>query len=235
MIAQANIPAKAPEAKTENMHSGQRKTEFSHATNSHLEHLMSLQRTTGNQNVKRLFRLDATQVTPRKSQLGILSNFEAGELSFKAVIRRVQFGNDGRLSPARQAIVREAARIAERLVLTPESRRRWQAFWRGPAARITPRPTLENYQRAVRNRLIHDMDTSTNADVQEFVGDEASMPLERQIAGVTPVNSVNTYLRRFAVDQGIDTVVNLLLHESLHGAGLPMGPFMTYEPIRVVF
>ena len=75
------------------------------------------------------------------------------------VVRRVSLGTDGVLSPERQAVVRTAARIAEDLVATPEFARKWEAFWAGPLRLATPRPHLESYQAAVRNRVVHDMDT----------------------------------------------------------------------------
>jgi hypothetical protein len=149
------------------------------------------------------------------------------------LLRRISFGSDGLLSPARQAVVRTAAEIAERLVTgaggLPTFRRKWEAFWQGPGASITPKPSLEVYQAAVRGRVAHDMDSSARPEVIEVVRSESSLPLERQTAAVTPVGSSDTYVRRFAIDQGIDSVVSLLLHESLHGAGLPMGPALLYE------
>ncbi len=154
-------------------------------------------------------------------------------------IQRLRFGDDGRMGVRHQEVVRQAAAITERLVTdaggTPTFRRRWEAFWAGPGTRITPRPTLEQYRAAVRGRIVHDMDTSRRADVRDLVQSERAMPLERQTAAVTVVGTVDTYIRRFAIEQGVDTVVSLLLHESLHGAGLPMGPFEMFEPLFHVF
>jgi hypothetical protein len=150
-------------------------------------------------------------------------------------IQRVAFGSDGPLSPAHQATVRTAAEIAERLVAPTNGlhtfRSRWQAFWSGPGARIDPKPTLEQYQAAVRNRVLNDMDSSTHPGVRAIVAEERDSPLERQTAAVTLVGSDQTYLRRFGIEQGVDSVVSMLLHESLHGAGLSMGPAMMYEPL----
>jgi hypothetical protein len=152
------------------------------------------------------------------------------------VVRRVSFGTDGVLSPERQAVVRTAARIAEDLVATPEFAREWEAFWAGPFKRATPRPSLESYQAAVRNRVAHDMDTSTAAAVRDIVNEEQELPLERQTGAVTSVGSADTYFRQFVVDQGVDAVVSLLLHESFHGAGVSMGGgFMVYEPLMHAF
>jgi hypothetical protein len=65
---------------------------------------------------------------------------------------------------------------------------------------------------------------------------ERGEPLERQTAAVTTMSArQNTYIRQFAIGQGTDTVVSLLLHESLHGAGLPEGPFSMYEPLFHAF
>jgi Domain of unknown function (DUF4157) len=150
-------------------------------------------------------------------------------------LQRVSFGDNGELSPGRKAIVGAAAQIAERLVKDTAGlstfRRKWEAFWKGSGALITPKPSLEQYQNAVLGRVVHDMDSSTRPDVKQFVLDEKNLPLERQTAAVTQVGSMDTYIRRFAIDQGIDSVVSLLLHESLHGAGLPMGPAILYEPL----
>jgi Domain of unknown function (DUF4157) len=150
-------------------------------------------------------------------------------------IQRVVFGKDGELSPARKATVQKAANIAERLVMGGGGiytfRKKWEAFWAGPGAKITPKPTLESYQQALKGRVVHDMDTSTQKDIVDFLKDEKAMPLERQTAAVTKVGSTDTFMRGFAIDQGVDSVVSLLLHESLHGAGLPMGPMEVYEPL----
>jgi Domain of unknown function (DUF4157) len=152
----------------------------------------------------------------------------------RPTLRRVTFGNDGALSARRQATVRAAAQIAERLVTggggIASFQQTWDAFWKGPGARITPRLSLASYQAAVQQRVVHSMDTSADPDVKRILTEEASMPLERQTPGVTKVGAQNTYLREFAIDQGVDAIVSLLLHESLHGAGLSMGPAMLYEP-----
>jgi hypothetical protein len=149
-------------------------------------------------------------------------------------LQRVSFGSDGALPVRQQATVRSAAAIAERLVDggggLPDFRRAWDAFWKQSSRSIGPQPTLEAYRAAVHGRVVNDMDTSTNPDVRKVLIEERTIPVERQTAGVTPMNSSNTYLREFAIDQGVDAVVNLLLHESMHGAGVSMGPMMFYEP-----
>jgi hypothetical protein len=235
LIARAHQSFVSPVAEASNKDYGKGKTVFPYSFDSPGRSVLILQRTIGNQSVKRLFKTDRIQAEPRNNRLGALGIVFPRRQPWQTFIQRVRFGNDGRLSTSRRTVVQEAARIAERRVLSPEFRRQWRAFWSGPGTRITPRPTLQAYQRAVQSRVIHDMDSSTNTDVQELVRDESSMPLERQTAGVTHISSVNTYLRRFAIDQGIDSVVNLILHESLHGAGLPMGPFMMYEPLFHAF
>ena len=149
-------------------------------------------------------------------------------------LQRVAFGTDGELSEPRKATVRKAAEIAERLVAPTNGRytfrQKWEAFWSGPGRQIGPKPTLERYQAAVRGRVVNDMDSSTRPEVRAVIDEDRGYPLERHTAAVTPVDSAQTYMRRFAIDQGIDAVVSLLLHESLHGAGLPMGPLMAFEP-----
>ena len=150
-------------------------------------------------------------------------------------IQRVSFGIDGELSPARKATVLKAAAIAERLVMGGGGiytfKQKWEAFWKSAAGKITPQPTLEQYQQALKGRVVHDMDTSKQKDIVDFLKDEKELPLERQTGAVTKVNSTDTFMREFTVDQGVDSVVSLLLHESLHGAGLPMGPFESFEPL----
>jgi hypothetical protein len=153
-----------------------------------------------------------------------------GSQTLGPVLQRVSFGNNGALSSERKAVVSQAAAIAERLVQTREFKKKWDSFQQGDGSKMTPKVTLEQYQAAVKSRVIHNMDTSMKAEVSEMVKEEKDLPLERQTAGVTIVSSQDTYLRQFAIDQGIDAVVNLILHESLHGAGLSMGPVMMYEP-----
>lgn len=190
---------------------------------------------------------DVYEAEADKSAFSIVPTFDGNasqaDISYLSVnhrlhspaIQRVSFGDNGELSPGRKAIVAAAAQIAERLVKDTAGlstfRRKWEAFWNGSGALITPKPSLEQYQNAVLGRVVHDMDSSTRSDVKQFVLDEKSIPLERQTAAVTQVGSMDTYMRRFAIDQGIDSVVSLLLHESLHGAGLPMGPAILYEPL----
>ena len=162
---------------------------------------------------------------------------QAGRAPGRPVVRRVSLGVDGALSPPRQAVVRAAAEIAERLVATGEFAQKWDRFWSGAFKTATPRPTLEVYRTAVRGRVVHDMDTSADPQVRGVVTEERDMPLERQTAAVTKVGSRDTYLRQFAADQGVDAVVSLLLHESFHGAGVAMGGnpvqsgLMIYEPL----
>ena len=148
------------------------------------------------------------------------------------LIQRVRFGDDGALSPAHQSTVREAAEIAETRVESQEFREKWDAFWQRPSVStaIRPRPSLTQYRSALRGRVVHDMDTSRRTDIQEILQEESDRPLERQIAAVTPLSSNDTYIRQFAIEQGIDTVVSILLHESIHGAGVPMGFAQVYEP-----
>lgn len=150
-------------------------------------------------------------------------------------VQRVTFGTDGELSAARKVTVRKAADIAERLVMGAGGiytfKQKWEAFWKSAAGKITPQPTLEQYQQALKGRVVQDMDTSKDKEIVDFLKDEKDMPLERQTAAVTKISSTNTYMREFAIDQGVDSVVSLLLHESLHGAGLGMGPFEAFEPL----
>jgi hypothetical protein len=61
-------------------------------------------------------------------------------------IQLVRFGSNGGLSAQHQAAVRSAAQIAERLVRSPDFRRKWDRFWRGRGANIRPRPSLAQYQ-----------------------------------------------------------------------------------------
>ena len=167
----------------------------------------------------------------------VMSGASSGPITTAAApsIQRVTFGTDGELSAARKATVLKAAAIAERLVMGGGGiytfKQKWEAFWKSAAGKITPQPTLEQYQQALKGRVVHDMDTSKQKDIVDFLNGEKELPLERQTGAVTKVNSTDTFMREFTVDQGVDSVVSLLLHESLHGAGLPMGPFESFEPL----
>ena len=151
-------------------------------------------------------------------------------------IQRVTFGTDGELSAARKATVLKAANIAERLVMGAGGiytfKQKWEAFWKSASKSITPQPTLEAYQAALKGRVVHDMDTSKQKEVADVLKEEKDSPLERQTGAVTKLNSMDTFIREFAIDQGVDSIVSLLLHESLHGAGVPMGPdsSILFEP-----
>lgn len=146
------------------------------------------------------------------------------------MIQRFSFGEDGSLSGEHRQAVSVAARIAEQRVLRDDFAGKWNTFWRGPGQHITPKPTLEAYRTAVRNRRFHDMDSSHQSSVRELVENERSMPLERQTAAVTILGTQETYLRRFLINQGTDALVSTILHESLHGAGATMGPLLMFEP-----
>jgi hypothetical protein len=145
-------------------------------------------------------------------------------------IQRFSFGEDGSLSEEHRPAVSVAARIAEQRVLRGDFEGKWNAFWNGPGQGITPKPTLEAYRAAVRNRRFHDMDSSNRSEVRHLVHSERSLPSERQTAAVTILGTQDTYLRRFLIDQGTDALVSAILHESLHGAGAVMGPLMLFEP-----
>jgi hypothetical protein len=151
-------------------------------------------------------------------------------------IQRVTHGTNGAFSDARKATVQKAGEIAEKVIASAGFKKKWETFWKGRGKDINPKPTLAQYQAAVRGRVIHDMDGSTNADVQKLVQDEKGKPTEGlngQTAAATAKSSSDTYVRRFAVDQGLHSLVNLILHESLHGAGLSEGPgsLPLYEPL----
>lgn len=179
---------------------------------------------------------DAAEAEADRTASHVMRQANAGDVradgTHQPVLRRISFGSDGRLSPDRQATVSQAATIAITLVQGADFAQRFEAFWKGPGRRITPKFSLTEYRAAVLGRVVHDMDTSQRPDVKKFVADESKMALERQTAAVTPIGSKDSYMRQFAVDQGIDSVVSLILHESLHGAGATMGgSLQIYEPI----
>ena len=153
------------------------------------------------------------------------------DLHAAPAVQRVSFGKDGDLPPDLKSIVQAAANIAERHVMSRSFEQQWDSTMKSWGGRITPQPTLEAYRNAVKGRVVHDMDSSRDPTITEFLRDEAAMPLERQTGAVTRIGSRDTYIRRFAIKQGIDSVVSLLLHESLHGTGLGMGAFEAWEPL----
>jgi hypothetical protein len=199
--------------------------------------LLALQRTAGNAAVQRLVQ-GRHAGAPREHHGHAwwlpFASHEASAVAPTASIQRVTLGTNGSFSAQRAAIVRAAAAIAEQLVMSPGFANQWDAFWaRSDLQSIRPRPTLAQYRQAVRSRVVHDMDSSHDPQVRMEVLHGTQGAGEQATAAITRRNSVNTFIRRFAVDQGIDTVVNLLLHESLHGAGLPEGPspvFPIFEP-----
>ena len=144
-------------------------------------------------------------------------------------IQRVSFGKDGDLPPDLKAIVQAASEIVERRIMVSDFESQWNSFWTRYGEHITPQPTIETFRRAVRGRIVHDMDSSENEQIKQFLKEEAGFPLERQTGAVTIPGSRDTYIRRFAIQQGVDSVVSLLLHESWHGAGLGMGPLEMFE------
>ena len=151
-------------------------------------------------------------------------------------IQRLTFGNDGLLSPDRQKKVLTAAKIAEGVANSPEFAKKWQSFTAGLSkAGVSPIPSIKEYQKALHDRVVHDMDTSTDTKIKELMVDEKTLPLERQTGAVTILNTRRTYMRQFAIDQGIDSIASLLLHESMHGAGIPMGILDAYEPVMHAF
>jgi hypothetical protein len=132
------------------------------------------------------------------------------------VVQRVRFGTDGPLDSAQRATVRAAAAIAEAYVMTPAFATIWNRFWSNPANAGMPRPNLRRYQAAVHDRWIHLMDTSSRAQVR---AEATSAP-----AVTYTLAPEVTWVSAAAIARGPDAVVNLLLHESLHGAGVPEGP-----------
>lgn len=145
-------------------------------------------------------------------------------------VQRVAFGKDGELSPDLKEIVQAAARIVERRIMASDFEPQWNSFWQQYGKAISPRPSLQAYRTAVISRTIHDMDASTFGPAATLLKEENGLPLEGQTAAATMPGSKDTYMRRFAIRQGVDSVASLLLHESWHGAGLPMGPLEMFEP-----
>jgi len=94
---------------------------------------------------------------------------------------------------------------------------------------------VSKMQQALTRMRIHLADTTVREkEVQKAVQEEqaadSGLVLEQQTAGFTKMGSNEVYLREFALQQGVESMASLLFHESIHVAGVPMGPLMLYEP-----
>jgi len=86
MSERVKVSSKTPESKRGNSVSQTRKTDFSQSTNSPIDHILSLQRTIGNQAVQRLFKSGSVQAKLKIGQPGDIYEQEADRVA-DAVIR----------------------------------------------------------------------------------------------------------------------------------------------------
>jgi hypothetical protein len=143
---------------------------------------------------------------------------------------RVTFGTDGPIPTGDQKAVQQAFDLAYATAASPTFAARFGEFkQRVGKAASTNMPGLadlsqQKYLQALARMTIHLADTTKNPLVRTWVREEGQSGEKLPIAGFTPIGGNNVYLRGFAIREGRDALASLILHESVHVAGLPSKP-----------
>lgn len=143
---------------------------------------------------------------------------------------RVQFGNDGPIQPRDQKAVQLAFDLAYTTAASPLFAAKFGEFKKGMGkqgeANLPGLADLsqQKYLAALGLMRIHLADTSKNALVKNYLQKESQSKERLPVAGYTPVGGSDVYIRAFALAEGRDALASLILHESVHVAGLPTKP-----------
>ncbi|RMD63745.1 DUF4157 domain-containing protein, partial [Candidatus Parcubacteria bacterium] len=142
----------------------------------------------------------------------------------------VKFGNDGPIPPADRKAVQLAFDLAYATAASPSFASKFGEFKKRMGkqgeANLPGLAALsqQKYLAALRRMTIHLADTSKSALVKNFIQKESQSGEKLPIAGFTPIGGSDVYIRAFALTEGRDALASLILHESVHVAGLPTKP-----------
>jgi hypothetical protein len=144
---------------------------------------------------------------------------------------RVTFGADGPIPTGDQKAVQQAFDLAYSTAASPTFAVRFGEFKQrmGKAGGSANMPGLadlsqQKYLEALARMTIHLADSTKNPLVQKWVREESESGEKLPIAGFTPIGGNSVYLRGFAIRESRDALASLILHESVHVAGLPNKP-----------
>jgi hypothetical protein len=143
---------------------------------------------------------------------------------------RVTFGADGPIPTGDQKAVQQAFDLAYSTAASPTFAVRFGEFkQRMGKAGSANMPGLadlsqQKYLEALARMTIHLADTTKNPLVQKWTREESQSGEKLPIAGFTPIGGNSVYLRGFAIRESRDALASLILHESVHVAGLPNKP-----------
>jgi hypothetical protein len=147
---------------------------------------------------------------------------------------RVRFGDDGPIPLKDQKAVQLAFDLAYETAASPSFAAKFGEFQKKMdkkgAATIPGLADLsqQKYLGALSRMTIHLADTSKNATIKDEIKQEGRPGETLPIAGFTPVGSSDVYIRAFALTEGREALASLILHESVHVAGMPPRPIDSF-------
>jgi len=142
----------------------------------------------------------------------------------------VRFGKDGPIPSSDQRAVQLAFDLAYATAASPSFAAKFGEFKRSMGEKGKKElPGLadisqQKYLAALGRMTIHLADSSKNAAVKDFIQKESRAGEKLPIAGYTLIGGSDVYIRAFALTEGRDALASLILHESVHVAGLPAKP-----------
>lgn len=172
--------------------------------------------------------IDVTVVEVSRSESDLL--FHDYGIRLPGSPPRVQFGADGPIPQGDQNAVQLAFDLAYTTAASPSFAAKFGEFkgsiGEQEKANIPGLADLsqQKYLTALSRMKINLADTSNNAPVKDLIRKESQSKGTLPTAGFTPVGSSDVYIRKFALTEGRDALASLILHESVHVAGLPAKP-----------
>jgi hypothetical protein len=143
---------------------------------------------------------------------------------------RVRFGDDGPIPLKDQKAVQLAFDLAYETAASPSFAAKFGEFQKTTDKKGSVKiPGLadlsqQKYLGALSRMTIHLADTSKKASIKDEIKQEGKPGQTLPIAGFTPLGGSDIYIRAFALAEGREALASLILHESVHVAGLPSRP-----------
>jgi hypothetical protein len=142
----------------------------------------------------------------------------------------VQFGSDGPIPVGDQKAVQLAFDLAYATAASPLFAARLGQFKKkmsnqgGADLPGLADLSQQKYLDALSRMRIHLADTTKNAEVKKYMQEESQSKEKLPVAGFTPVGGDDAYIRAFIIKEGREALASIILHESVHVAGLPTKP-----------
>lgn len=172
--------------------------------------------------------IDVTLVEVSQAESDLL--FRESGIRLPGSPPQVTFGGDGPIPSGDQKAVQQAFDLAYSTAASPTFAARFgefkQRIGKAGSANMPGLADLsqQKYLEALARMTIHLADTTKNPMVQGWMREERQSGEKLPVAGFTPIGSNSVYLRGFAIRESRDALASLILHESVHVAGLPNKP-----------